>query len=90
MIYLKIPILFVLFIVFFSIVSPFTDIYSQESENCFNPNALRELDYRFYTGVQDFDELNKELTLTVDFNLEDDWTTEPFDAVLRVHPGGGL
>jgi len=85
----KILIVFILFIGVSSIIFPFTNVYSQESENCFNSDAIRELDYRFDTGVQDFDVLNKELTLTVDLHLDDDWGTEPFDAVLRVHPGSG-
>lgn len=69
-------------------VLPTTEAQILEKK-CINPDGKRELDLRFDTGVQEFNELTKESVLTLDWRLKDGWTTEPFDVVSRVHPGSG-
>ncbi|MCV0430470.1 hypothetical protein [Nitrosopumilus sp.] len=75
----------------FNMIGIFPTIDAQILEpECINPDGKRELDLRFDTGVQEFNELTKESVLTLDWRLKDGFgISKPFDVVSRVHPGSG-
>lgn len=56
-------------------------------KECLNNDGIRELDFRYTVGVQEFDELNKIVYVTIDLDVEDeDEQTEPFDVFHRRYP----
>jgi len=57
---------------------------------CLNDEGTRELDLRYTVGVQEFDELNNKVYVTIDLDLEDeDKHTEPFDVFHKRYPYRG-
>lgn len=54
---------------------------------CLNEDGIRELDFRYTAGVEEFDELNKLVYVTITFDAEDeDEQTEPFKVYHRDYP----
>lgn len=56
-------------------------------KTCLNEDGFRELDFRYTVGVREFDELNKKVYVTIDFDAEDeDEQMEPFSVYHRTYP----
>jgi len=60
-------------------------------KKCLFEGNEKTLDVWFVTGVQEFDEQNKKLLLTIDVDIEAKDPVEPFDVSMRIsaHRGGG-
>ncbi len=63
--------------------------FAQSETKCLNEDGNRVFDLGFVTSVREFDELNKEIEMTISVDIEDDETKEPFDARLRHYPNTG-
>ncbi len=73
----------------FSILISFTPMISQEEIleiRCLNEDGSIELDFEFITGVREFDESRKLVELSIDVDIENEKTLEPFDSNLRRYP----
>lgn len=64
--------------------------YGETSQTkCLNDDGDRELDFRFVTGVQEFDESLKQVELSINLDVEDEKTQKPFEVQLRRYPYQG-
>ncbi len=79
-----------IFIFLLLIYVPFfnqSDAAMSLGKTCLNEDGTRELDFQFRTGVQEFDELNKQVVLIIDvYARDEDKQSEPFDVHLRRYP----
>ena len=57
--------------------------YGEPTKKCLNDDSHRKLDVSFVTGVQEFDESSKQVKLTINVDIKDHETKEPFDTQLR-------
>ena len=56
---------------------------------CIYENNARELDFRFLTGVREFDEQNKKVELSVDVYIKDEKTAMPINVTMIIYPFAG-
>ena len=56
-------------------------------KTCLNEDGIRELDFDYTVGVQEFDELNKKVVVSIDIDADDeDKQTESFEVYHRRYP----